>query len=109
MSARLPGLDIDYWVGTGGQLPAPDPASGLASCCDVLEHVSGLDRVVTETARVPKPGGRYPSGTINRTRTSKPLAIKVMQQWLMTRLTGAAIHDWDMVIKPAGLAAMPGS
>ncbi len=24
----------------------------------------------------------------------------------MTRLTGAAIHDWDMVIKPAGLAGV---
>jgi len=28
----------------------------------------------------------------------------VMQQWPLTRITDAAIHDWDMFIKPAELA-----
>src|SRR5499433_795149 len=46
--AATRGLDIDYRVGTGEQLPAPDSAFDLAYCCDVLEHVSDLDRVISE-------------------------------------------------------------
>jgi 2-polyprenyl-3-methyl-5-hydroxy-6-metoxy-1,4-benzoquinol methylase len=37
----------------------------------VLEHVSDLDRVVSETARVLRPGGLYLFDTINRTLKSK--------------------------------------
>ncbi len=104
--AAARGLDIDYRVGSGEQLPAPDSAFDLVYCCDVLEHVSDLDRVVSETARVLKPGGLYLFDTINRALKSKVLMIKVMQQWPLTRITDAAIHDWDMFIKPAELAGV---
>jgi 2-polyprenyl-6-hydroxyphenyl methylase / 3-demethylubiquinone-9 3-methyltransferase len=104
--AAARGLDIDYRVGAGERLPFQDSAFDLASCCDVLEHVSDLDRVVSETARVLKPGGLYLFDTINRTLTSKLLVIKAMQQWPLTRVTDAAIHDWDMFIKPAELAVV---
>src|SRR5215472_14791670 len=102
--AAARGLDIDYRVGAGERLPFQDSAFDLAYCCDVLEHVSDLDRVVSETARVLKPGGLYLFDTINRTLKSKLLVIKAMQQWPLTRITDAAIHDWDMFIKPAELA-----
>jgi 2-polyprenyl-6-hydroxyphenyl methylase/3-demethylubiquinone-9 3-methyltransferase len=97
------GLPIDYQVGAGEELPAPDAAFDVACCCDVLEHVSDLDRVISETARVLRPGGLYLFDTINRTLASKLLAIKVMQQWPLTRLTDVALHDWDMFITPAEL------
>jgi len=100
------GLRIDYRVGSGEQLPAPDSAFDLAYCCDVLEHVSDLDRVIAETARVLRPGGLYLFDTINRTVRSRLVAVKVMQQWPLTRVTDAAIHDWDMFIKPAELAGV---
>ena len=100
------GLSIDYRVGSGEELPAPDAAFSVACCCDVLEHVSDLDRVISETARVLKPGGLYLFDTINRTLASKLLAIKVMQQWPLTRLTDVALHDWDMFITPAELAGV---
>jgi 2-polyprenyl-6-hydroxyphenyl methylase/3-demethylubiquinone-9 3-methyltransferase len=100
------GLRIDYRVGAGEELPAPDAAFGVACCCDVLEHVSDVDRVISETARVLEPGGLYLFDTINRTRTSKLVAIKAAQQWRLTRLTDVAFHDWDMFIKPAELAAI---
>ena len=100
------GLHIDYRVGAGEELPAPDNAFSVACCCDVLEHVSDLDRVISETARVLKPGGLYLFDTINRTLASKLLAIKVMQQWPLTRLTDVALHDWDMFITPAELAGV---
>jgi 2-polyprenyl-6-hydroxyphenyl methylase/3-demethylubiquinone-9 3-methyltransferase len=99
------GLRIDYRVGVGEDLPVPDAAFGLAYCCDVLEHVSDPDRVIAETARALRPGGLYLFDTVNRTRTSKLLAIKAVQQWRLTRLTDVAIHDWDMFITPAELAA----
>lgn len=100
------GLRIDYQVGAGERLPVPDDAFGLVCCCDVLEHVSDLDRVISETARVLRPGGLYLFDTVNRTRLSKLLAIKVMQEWPLTRLTDVALHDWNMFITPAELAVV---
>jgi len=100
------GLRIDYRVGTGEELPVPHAAFGVACCCDVLEHVADPDRVISETARVLEPGGLYLFDTINRTLASRLIAIKVMQQWRLTRLTDVALHDWDMFIKPAELAGI---
>jgi 2-polyprenyl-6-hydroxyphenyl methylase/3-demethylubiquinone-9 3-methyltransferase len=100
------GLGIDYRVGAGEDLPGPDAAFDVACCCDVLEHVSDVDRVISETARVLRPGGLYLFDTINRTRTSKLLAIKAAQEWRLTRLTGVAFHDWGMFITPAELSAV---
>lgn len=97
-------LGIDYRVGAGERLPVEDAAFDVVYCCDVLEHVSDLDRVIGETARVMKPGGLYLFDTINRTLMSKIIAIKVMQQWRPTRIFDAAVHDWGMFIKPAELA-----
>ena len=104
--AAARGLDIDYRVGPGERLPVPDSGFDLAYCCDVLEHVSDLDRVVSEAARVLKPDGLYLFDTINRTLKSRLLAIKVTQQWPLTRITDVALHDWDMFIKPAELAGV---
>jgi 2-polyprenyl-6-hydroxyphenyl methylase / 3-demethylubiquinone-9 3-methyltransferase len=100
------GLRIDYRVGTGEDLPLPGAAFDVACCCDVLEHVSDLDQVISETARILKPGGLYLFDTINRTLRSKLLAIKLMQEWPLTRLTDVALHDWDMFISPAELTAI---
>jgi 2-polyprenyl-6-hydroxyphenyl methylase / 3-demethylubiquinone-9 3-methyltransferase len=102
--AAARGLRIDYRVGTGERLPVPDSAFDLAYCCDVLEHVSDVDRVIGETARVLKPGGLYLFDTINRTARSKLVTIKLMQEWPLTRLVDTALHDWDMFIKPGELA-----
>jgi 2-polyprenyl-6-hydroxyphenyl methylase / 3-demethylubiquinone-9 3-methyltransferase len=63
-----------------------------------------VDLVVGETARALKPGGLYLFDTINRTVRSRLLAIKLMQEWRLTRLVEVAIHDWDMFIRPAELA-----
>jgi 2-polyprenyl-6-hydroxyphenyl methylase/3-demethylubiquinone-9 3-methyltransferase len=97
------GLTIDYRVGSGEDLPVSDAEFDVAYCSDVLEHVSDLDRVIEETARVLKPGGLYLFDTINRTLPSKLVMIKLMQEWPLTRLTDVAIHDWDMFITPAEL------
>ena len=103
--ASANGLAIDYRIGSGERLPAEDSTFELVYCCDVLEHVSDLDRVVSETERVMKPGAIFLWDTINRTLKSRLIVIKVMQEWRFTRITDAAIHDWRMFIKPAELTA----
>jgi 2-polyprenyl-6-hydroxyphenyl methylase / 3-demethylubiquinone-9 3-methyltransferase len=100
--AAASSLNILYRVGTGERLPLEDGTFDVAYCCDVLEHVSDLDRVVSETARVLKPGGLYLFDTVNRTLQSK-LMVKMSQDWPLTRTVDAELHDWQMFIKPAEL------
>ncbi|MGV9866775.1 bifunctional 2-polyprenyl-6-hydroxyphenol methylase/3-demethylubiquinol 3-O-methyltransferase UbiG [Rhodococcus koreensis] len=99
-------LDIEYRIGSGERLPVPDSTFDVVYCCDVLEHVSDLGEVIAETSRVLKPGGLYLFDTINRTFVSKLVAIKIMQEWRMTRMFDTPIHDWSMCIRPAELTAI---
>jgi 2-polyprenyl-6-hydroxyphenyl methylase/3-demethylubiquinone-9 3-methyltransferase len=101
--AEASGLNVEYTVASGEQLPLESESVDVAYCCDVLEHVSNLDKVVEETARVLKPGGLYLFDTINRTPASKVLTIKLMQEWRLTRIIDTELHSWDMFIKPAEL------
>jgi 2-polyprenyl-6-hydroxyphenyl methylase/3-demethylubiquinone-9 3-methyltransferase len=105
--AAASGLSIEYRVGAGEQLPLEDCMFDVAYCCDVLEHVSDLDRVVSETARVLKPGALYLFDTVNRTRQSK-LLVKMSQDWPLTRVVDFPLHDWQMFIRPAELASTLG-
>jgi 2-polyprenyl-6-hydroxyphenyl methylase / 3-demethylubiquinone-9 3-methyltransferase len=102
------GLAVDYRQGFGEALPADDDEFDVVICCDVLEHVADLTRVVSEVGRVLRPGGLFFFDTINRTWTSRLLAIQVMQEWRWTRITDAAIHEWSMFITPAELAEVLG-
>jgi 2-polyprenyl-6-hydroxyphenyl methylase/3-demethylubiquinone-9 3-methyltransferase len=106
--AAVSGLDVDYRVGSGERLPVADGEFDLAFCCDVLEHVSDLDAVTSETARALKPDGIFLFDTINRTLASKLVAIKVMQEWRLTRFTDATVHEWAMFIKPEELVVTLG-
>ncbi|MBM7805031.1 ubiquinone biosynthesis O-methyltransferase [Geodermatophilus bullaregiensis] len=74
--AAQSGLEIDYRVGSGEDLPVQGGEFDLAYCCDVLEHVTDLNQVIRETARALKPGGIHLFDTVNRTWASKLLAIK---------------------------------
>ena len=99
-------LHIDYLAGTGEELPVRDASFDVACCCDVLEHVTDVDRVIGEVARVLEPGGLFLFDTVNRTRRSRLLAVKAVQEWRLTRLTDVALHDWDMFITPGELTAV---
>ncbi|NMR31596.1 bifunctional 2-polyprenyl-6-hydroxyphenol methylase/3-demethylubiquinol 3-O-methyltransferase UbiG [Crystallibacter degradans] len=104
--AEMSGLRIRYQVGAGEQLPVEDGTFDVVYCCDVLEHVADLPLVLAETARVMKPGGLYLFDTINRTATSKILAIKLMQEWPLTRIIDTELHVWEKFIKPSELASL---
>jgi 2-polyprenyl-6-hydroxyphenyl methylase / 3-demethylubiquinone-9 3-methyltransferase len=103
--ASSEGLDIEYVVGAGESLPFDDASFPVVYCCDVLEHVEDLDRVVAEVARVLEPGGLFLYDTINRTLRSWLLVIKVMQDWKATAWAEPDLHDWKMFIKPRELEA----
>lgn len=100
------GVRIDYRVATGEALPFADASFDLVYCCDVLEHVSNLERVIEESARVLRPGGIYFFDTINRTRASKLLMIKLFQEWSLTAWMPRNLHDWEKFIRPDELKAL---
>ena len=97
------GLAIDYQCATGEALPLADASFDVVYCCDVLEHVTDLQQVIAETARVLKPGGTYLYDTINRTARSRLIMIKLLQDWRWTAVMPPRLHDWRLFIRPAEL------
>jgi 2-polyprenyl-6-hydroxyphenyl methylase/3-demethylubiquinone-9 3-methyltransferase len=102
--AQSTGLRIDYRQGDAQALAFGEAQFDVVCCCDVLEHVDDLDKVISEIARVLKPGGVFFFDTINRTLLSKLLAIKVAQDWAPTRVVPRNVHVWEKFIRPAELA-----
>jgi 2-polyprenyl-6-hydroxyphenyl methylase / 3-demethylubiquinone-9 3-methyltransferase len=103
--AAAMGLNIDYRVGTGEQLPLDDASVDIACCVDVLEHVDDLDAAIAETARVLRPAGVYLFDTINRTARSRLVVIKVLQEWRFTAWMPPDLHAWEQFITPGELRA----
>jgi 2-polyprenyl-6-hydroxyphenyl methylase / 3-demethylubiquinone-9 3-methyltransferase len=96
-------LSIKYLAGVAEALPFADEHFDAVICCDVLEHVDDLGAAVKEAARVLRPGGLYLYDTINRTRRSKLLFIKLFQEWRATAFMEPNLHDHAMFIRPAEL------
>lgn len=100
------GLNINYSTGAGEDLQFPDNTFDIVFCCDVLEHVRDLPKVISEITRVLKPGGTFIYDTFNRTILSKLVAIKILQEWRRWAIMPADLHVWEMFIKPAELLAL---
>ena len=98
--AKASGLDIKYEKGVGENLPYADASFDVVFCCDVLEHVQDLPKVILEISRVLKPGGVFIYDTLNRTFISKLVAIKIWQEWKRWAFMPPDIHVWEMFIKP---------
>ena len=94
------GLMIGYQSAFGEALPFADASFDVVYCCDVLEHVTDLSRVIAETVRVLKPRGTYLFDTINRTFVSRLVMIKLLQEWRWSALMPPQLHDWHMFIRP---------
>ena len=104
--AQAMGLTIDYHQGTGESIPYADNTFPVAYCCDVLEHVRDLPKVIREIYRVTKPGGYFFFDTLNRTFISKLVAIKIWQEWKSTAFMPPRLHEWQMFIKPEELKGL---
>lgn len=72
----------------------------------MVEYVEEPDTVVREIARVLRPGGVFFFDTINRTLRSKLVAIKLAQDWRLTRLIPRDVHVWDKFIRPGELGLL---
>jgi len=103
--AAQSGLAIKYVEGYGERLPFADGSFDVVACCDVLEHVEDLGRVIGEIARVLKPGGFFFFDTINRTFASW-LLIMVAQDWKFTAWEDPRTHAWSRFVKPSELFAL---
>ncbi|WP_412507509.1 bifunctional 2-polyprenyl-6-hydroxyphenol methylase/3-demethylubiquinol 3-O-methyltransferase UbiG [Roseovarius sp. SYSU LYC5161] len=106
--ARATGRSIAYDIGAGEALPYAAAGFDAVVCVDVLEHVSDLDQVLHEVARVLRPGGLFLFDTINRTSLARLATINVAEDLL--RLLPRGTHDPALYITPAELrAAMTGA
>ncbi len=98
--ARQEKLEIAYQVGAAESLPFESASFDAVVCCDVLEHVTALEKVVAEAARVLKPGGLYLFDTINRTFQSYIETIFFSQVLPFTRIFAPGTHAWHQFIRP---------
>lgn len=98
--AKSKGLSIRYQQATGECIPFADNSYPIVYCCDVLEHVRDLPKVIGEIYRVTKPGGAFFFDTLNRTFASKLVAIKIWQEWKATAFMPPRLHEWRMFIQP---------
>lgn len=101
--AQSMGLSIQYQAGTGESIPFADNTYPVVYCCDVIEHVRDLPKVMSEIYRVTKPGGVFFFDTLNRTFISKLVAIKMFQEWKSMALMPPRLHEWRMFIRPEEL------
>lgn len=99
--AKSIGQPIRYDIGVGEDLPYETESYDAVVCVDVLEHVSDLTKVLSEVARVLKPGGTFLFDTINRNRVSRFGTITLAENIL--RLLPKGTHDPELFIKPREL------
>lgn len=94
-------LTIKYLTGSGENLPFQSDTFDVVLCCDVLEHVQDLPKVIAEISRVLRTGGVFIYDTFNRTYFSKISTIKVLQEWKRWAIMPPDLHVWEMFIKPS--------
>jgi 2-polyprenyl-6-hydroxyphenyl methylase/3-demethylubiquinone-9 3-methyltransferase len=104
--ARQNGLKVRYLGGKGESLPFKDSVFEVVFCCDVLEHVLDLPKVISEISRVLKPGGVFCYDTLNRTWLSYLTAIKIGQDWRRWAFMPTDIHVWKMFVKPGEMKSL---
>jgi len=91
---------LKFEIVDGTKMPFEDNSFNVVLCCDVLEHVQDLPKVISEISRVLKIGGIFISDTFNRTYFSKISAIKILQEWKRWSIMPPKLHVWQMFIKP---------
>jgi 2-polyprenyl-6-hydroxyphenyl methylase/3-demethylubiquinone-9 3-methyltransferase len=99
-------LQIRYIQGYGEEIPLETGSFDYVACCDVLEHVDDVEKVIREISRVLKPAGLFFYDTINRNLLSYLAVIKIAQDWRFTAWEMPRTHVWPKFIKPSELIAL---
>ena len=100
------GLKIHYRVAAGESIPFDDSSFDILICCDVLEHVDDLEKVLFEVARVLRTGGLLFYDTINRTEESRKANIFAAQDFPLTSFFPRSTHVWEKFITPQELLSI---
>ncbi|MDB9344080.1 bifunctional 2-polyprenyl-6-hydroxyphenol methylase/3-demethylubiquinol 3-O-methyltransferase UbiG [Nodularia spumigena CS-586/05] len=99
--ARKNNLNIDYYGGVAENLPFAAKKFDAVLCCDVLEHVTDWQKVISEAHRVLKTNGLFFFDTINRSFKSKLIMIWLLED--IVKQIPPGLHDWHKFIKPEEL------
>ena len=102
--ARSSGLKIAYTPSVGERLPFSDGSFDAVLSADTLEHVDDVNLVVSEAARVLRPGGRFVYDTVNRTWKSRLLLVWLPQN--VFHIAPPDTHDYARFIKPEELRSI---
>jgi len=98
--AKENNLNIKYISASGENIPLQEKSFDVVLCCDVLEHVRDLPKVISEISRVLKDNGIFIYDTFNRTYFSKISTINILQDWKRWAIMPPNLHVWEMFIKP---------
>jgi 2-polyprenyl-6-hydroxyphenyl methylase / 3-demethylubiquinone-9 3-methyltransferase len=101
--AAAEGLDIDYRVASGEDLPLSDGSLDCVVAVDVFEHVTDIAPVLDEICRVLKPGGQLLFDTVNRTTLASLIFVFLGE--VVLRIGPRGTHDPAKFIKPSELQA----
>jgi 2-polyprenyl-6-hydroxyphenyl methylase / 3-demethylubiquinone-9 3-methyltransferase len=102
---ETPNLDIDYRVQSSAELANAEPESFDAVCCmELIEHVPDPASLVSDLARMVKPGGLVVMSTLNRTPVAFGAAI-LGAEYLM-RMLPRGTHHYAQFLKPSELGRL---
>jgi 2-polyprenyl-6-hydroxyphenyl methylase / 3-demethylubiquinone-9 3-methyltransferase len=104
--AKENNLAINYVKASGENIPFPSRSFDIVICCDVLEHVYDLPKVISEISRVLKKDGIFIYDTFNRTALSNIIFIRILQEWKRWAVMPPDLHVWKMFIKPAEIKSL---
>ncbi|ULU24773.1 bifunctional 2-polyprenyl-6-hydroxyphenol methylase/3-demethylubiquinol 3-O-methyltransferase UbiG [Dyella terrae] len=100
-----PSLDIDYRVQSSAELASAEPESFDVVCCmELIEHVPDPAALVSDLARMVKPGGVVVMSTLNRTPVAFGAAI-LGAEYIM-RMLPRGTHHYAQFLKPSELGRL---
>jgi len=102
---EAPNLHVDYRVQSSAELASSEPESFDAVCCmELIEHVPDPGMLVSDLARMVKPGGVVVMSTLNRTPAAFGAAI-LGAEYLM-RMLPRGTHHYAQFLKPSELGRL---
>jgi len=97
------GHNVSFEQGYAETLPYADGSFSVIVCLDVLEHVSDLQKTLSEVARVLAPGGIFIFDTINRTLMARLALIWIGERFFHKQGLVPGLHAYNAFIKPGEL------